>query len=235
MKALAKAPGSALCVGGRVRGGARSARAGEGSGPVGGGTAVPQPEPRPGERILHRRDHRGRDRPPLEDPGAQGHLPYLGDAVQEPGAEPARDRRAAGRHDHSRGKRPARRRPGAHRRAAHRRRDRPASLGRDVRPPAHRHLRDPDRRGAADLRGAQGRARVRGADADPHARRRPTSPPTSCICRDGIACSRDTERDISQAIRVLRAGASNGTRTMRWRTPALPGATANSDEWAPVH
>ena len=41
--------------------------------PVGRGAPVPQPERRPGERVLRRRDHRGRDRPALEDPLAQGH------------------------------------------------------------------------------------------------------------------------------------------------------------------
>ena len=63
--------------------------------PVGRGAAVPQPERRPGERVLRRRDHRGRHRPALEDPLAQGDLAHLGDAVQAAGAEPAGDRRDA--------------------------------------------------------------------------------------------------------------------------------------------
>ena len=69
--------------------------------------------------------------------------------------------------DPARRQRPPGRRPGADRRPAHRCRDEPASLGRDVRPPAHRHLRDPDRRRPADRHRAQGGAVAARADQDP--------------------------------------------------------------------
>ena len=59
--------------------------------------SFPQPQPRPGERVLRRRDHRGRDRAALQDPLAPGDLPRIGDAVQAPGAEPAGDRGSARR------------------------------------------------------------------------------------------------------------------------------------------
>ncbi len=59
---------------------------------LGRGAPLPQYERRPRERVLCRWDHRGRDRPPVPDPLAQGDLAGFGDAVQETGAEPARDR-----------------------------------------------------------------------------------------------------------------------------------------------
>jgi hypothetical protein len=50
---------------------------------LGGGAAVRQHERRPRERVLRRRHHRGRHRPPGQDPLAQGHLAHVGDGVQE--------------------------------------------------------------------------------------------------------------------------------------------------------
>ena len=103
---------------------------------VGRRAPLPQPQRRPGERVLRRRHHRGRHRAPLEDPRAEGDLARLGDAVQEARAEPARDRRHARR---------ATLLDGSVRRAGDRvrivaqldrRRVGSASLGRDVRPPS---------------------------------------------------------------------------------------------------
>jgi serine/threonine-protein kinase len=99
---------------------------------LGRGAPLPQPERGPGERVLRRWHHRGRHRPAFEDPLAEGDLAHLGDAVQEAGAEPARDRGEAGRRDAARGKRAACREPGADRGAAPRCRDGPAPLDGDV-------------------------------------------------------------------------------------------------------
>ena len=97
----------------RSRGNDRGARA---AAAVGRRAAVRQPERRPRERVLRRRHHRGRDRPALEDPLAQGDRARLGDEVQGARPEPARDRRDAGRGDPARGQRPPGREPRPHRR-----------------------------------------------------------------------------------------------------------------------
>ena len=86
--------------------------------------------------------------------------------VQEAGAEPAGDRRR--RWTSTTLLEGSVRRAGSRVRivaAADRRRDRPASLGGDLRPRADRHLRHPERRRAPDRRSARGRALARRSDA----------------------------------------------------------------------
>ena len=192
---------------------------------------VPQPERRPGERVLRRRHHRGRDRPALQDSRAQGDLARLGHAVQEAGAEPARDRRDARRRHAARRQRPARREPGAHRRAADRRRDRPAPLGRDVRPRADRHLRHPERRRAADRR-ARSRPSCRARSDAGSARSRPTtSRRTSSTSRDGTACPAGPRRGWTRASSISSTR-SPAIRISRWHTPAWPTPTpASGSAW----
>ena len=172
---------------------------------LGRGAAVPQPERRSRERVLRRRDHRGRDRPALEDPLAQGDLAQLGDAVQEARAEPARDRRE--RSTSRRCSRAACAAPASRVRivgAAHRRGDGPASLGRDLRPRADRHLRDPDRRRAADRGRARGGALAGGADPDPQGahRRRPglpALPPGTALLHAGGPKKRRARAQVPRA------------------------------------
>ena len=121
MRALARDPGDRFPPPRRSRTRSRRRRprrGGRAQAAVGRGAAVPQPERRPRERVLRRRDHRGRDRPALEDPRAQGDLARLGHGVQAAGAESPRDRRRARRRDAARGQRAPGRRPGADRRPA---------------------------------------------------------------------------------------------------------------------
>ena len=196
-----------------LRGGAHRGPASRPEAAVGRGPAVPQPERRPGERVLRRRDHRGRDRAALEDPLAQGDLARLGDGVQEARAEPARDRRQRWTSTTLL--------EGSVRRAGDRVRivaqlidadDGPASLGRDLRPRADRHLRDPDRRRAADRRRAQGGAVAGGADPDPPGADGRRRRPTSSTSRDGTATRRYTEESIRKGIEYFEQAIARGPR-----------------------
>ena len=104
--------------------------------------------------------------------------------------------------DAARGQRPARREPSPDRGAAHRRRDGPASLGRDLRPRADRHLRDPERRRAADRGRARGGAHPGRAETDPQGadRRRPGLPAVSP--RPAMP-TRWTQEGVDQGLKYL--------------------------------
>ena len=140
--------------------------------------------------------------------------------------EPAGDRRHARRDHAARGQRPPGGEPGADRLPAHRRRVGPAPLGRDLRSRADRHLRDPERRRAADRLGARGRA-VATRSGGRSGRSRPrTSRPTSSTSRGSTASTGGPAKGWSWGSAYLEEaiGAGSGVRPgprrhWRRRTP----------------
>ena len=139
--------------------------------------------------------------------------------VQEIGARPRRALRARGQH-------PQGRQPRAHHRAAHRCRQRRASLGRALRPRSHRHLRDAGRGGREDRRRAGGHADAgRGAAAAParHRERRGlrnlAARDASCSCRGTREVGRAGQRDVPPGDRARSE--FRRRRMPAWRSPAL--------------
>ena len=189
MRALAQGPGRPVRI--RRRRSPRRSRRGRyrrRPAAVGRGAAVPQPERRSGERVLRRRDHRGRDRAALEDPLAEGDLERLGHAVQATGAEPAA--RSAPTLEVSTVLEGSVRRAGTGCGSSPQLID--AETDRhlwaetyDRR--ADRHLRHPDGRRPADRLRARGRALAGGAEQDPAGSRPATSRPISSTSRAGTA------------------------------------------------
>ena len=135
------------------------------------GAAVRQHERRSRAGVLRRRPDRGHHHRAVALSRPVRDLAQLGLRAQgQGGAGPGR-RGGVRRPVRGRGQRAQGRQPGAHHRAADRRRDRPARLGRALRPRARGHLRDPgrghrgDRRDAARA-GRGGDPRPRQAQAD---------------------------------------------------------------------
>ena len=154
------------------RGGFRRRR----SGPLHRRPALREPQPPRGRRVLRRRHPRRHPHAALQSGRTQGHLAHLGGEVPRHEPVDQGDRRPARRHEPPRRRRAAGGRPRAHQRAAHRRGERRAPVGRELRPGAHRrqHLRHPERGGGRDRRRAQGDADrrregtgERGADPEP--------------------------------------------------------------------
>ena len=167
MRALARVPADRFASAGELARALTTTERRREPATVGRRTPVPQPQRRSRERILRRRDHRGRDRAALEDPLPEGDLAGLGHAVQEDGsAASARSAprwksrpcstAACGESVTACGSSPS---SSMSRRTS-------TSVGRDVRPAAHRHLRHPDGRRPADRLRAQGGALSLRADQD---------------------------------------------------------------------
>ena len=113
-------------------------------------------------------------------------------------------------------------------------RDRPASLGRDVRPAAHRHLRDSDRRRAADRGRAARRSCLRMSGPGSGGSRPPTCRPTSSTSRAGTATRATPKTSIRRASSTI-AGDRGGSRVCagaRRHRPRLCRARGRSREAA---
>ena len=107
--------------------------------------ALRQHERRPGAGVLRRRPDRGHHHRAVALSRPARDLAQLGLHLQGQGRRGAEVRARVRRAVRGRGQRAQGRQPGAHHRAADRRRGRPPSLGRALRPRAGRHLRHPGR------------------------------------------------------------------------------------------
>ena len=202
--------------------------------------ALRQHERRCRAGVFQRRHDRGPDHRPLEGLGPVRHRAQLLLRLQGQVGQGAGDRARPRRALRARGQHPQGRQSRAHHGAAHRCRQRRASLGRAVRSRSHRHLRDPGRGGGEDRRRAGGQADAgRGAAAAPtrHQQRGGLRSPGCARANCSLAArarrSRRPGRCTAGRSRSIRISPRRmpGWRSPRSRTTSATGRPIRRRRW----